>query len=109
MVDEKALPDGRSRMDFDTGQETHDMREPARQELRLAHPQPVGNAVPPHGMQARIAYQNFKGAARGRVPLKYRPDVVLHHGKEFSDHKKLPIFLHFPVKVASKSHSRIGV
>jgi hypothetical protein len=70
-------------MDLNTGQETTKMRYEASEEKELRNPEPVGNAVNPECMQARIAEDNLHNIAGCRITLKNRINIftkILYHG-----------------------------
>jgi hypothetical protein len=49
--------------------------EEAPEELQVMIPAPVGQAVDPDGVQARVTEQDFEQASCRRVSIKDRPDV----------------------------------
>jgi hypothetical protein len=59
MIDEKAWPKTRPRMDFDPGQESAHMRDEATKGLEVAFPEPVCNVVKIQGMKTGIAHENL--------------------------------------------------
>ena len=62
-------------MNIDAGEEAGELREDARRQTQPATPEPVGDAVKPHGPEARIAEQDLKPRARSRVALQDGVDV----------------------------------
>src|SRR5215213_1458316 len=66
MVEEEALADLCAGMDVDGGEEAGEMVHEAREEIELALPQPVRNAVEAHRQHSRIE-QNVPTRARGRI------------------------------------------
>src|SRR5574340_1445840 len=76
-------PDGRARMDLDAGEPARDMRQEACQPFQVGVPQGVRHAVQDARMQARIAGQHLKSAARRRIAVEYAgdifPDILEHH------------------------------
>src|SRR3546814_7128247 len=79
VIDEKAPPDGRARMNLDASEPARQIRVEARQPLQLMRPQPVADAMPPDRMQARIARQHFPSTARGRVAITNAGEIGRAH------------------------------
>src|SRR3546814_16964410 len=80
VIDEKAPPDARARMNLNASEPARQIRVEARQPLQLMRPQPVADAMPPDRMQARIARQHFPRTARGRVAIQNAGDIFLDAG-----------------------------
>jgi hypothetical protein len=71
MIDEKAAPDLRAGMDFDTGKEAAEMRRQAREPSQPCTPQIVRKAVHQQCMKTRVAGDDFPSIARCRIALEY--------------------------------------
>ena len=71
VIDEQAAPNLRAGMNFDSGQQTRNLREPAREQEKRMIPEPVIHAIEPDRMQAGVAEKYFQ-ARLGR-------GIVLHH------------------------------
>ena len=82
VVDEETPAEQRAGMNIDAGEEAADLREDARRQAQIVTPKPVRNAVNPHRPEPRIAEQNFKPRARGRIALHHGADVVANSGKQ---------------------------
>jgi hypothetical protein len=70
VIDEHTPADGRAGVDFDTGEETSEMRNQATQPTQTARPQPVRKTMQGDGMHARIAGQHLPESARGGITLE---------------------------------------
>src|SRR6185369_15133254 len=75
VINKKLSTDLGARMDFDTGQETADMRGKAAEEEELVDPEPVGDTIEPKRMQAGIAKYDLQHISGGRIAFKNRVDV----------------------------------
>ena len=70
VVKEHLVADLGARVNLDAGEKTSHMGNKATQPFQAMVPAPVGTPVQDHGMQARVASQNFPGAAGGGVAVK---------------------------------------
>ena len=75
VVDKETPPDGRPRMDLDTGEPARKVRNEARQPFEIGMPQRIGQAMEDARMQARIAGQHLKGGARRGVAVEYAGNI----------------------------------
>ncbi len=82
VIDEEPRPEKRARMNIDARIESADLRKDARAEAQLVMPQPMRNAMNPHGPQPRIAEQNFEVGARSRIALHDRTDIIANSEKQ---------------------------
>ena len=83
MIDEEAPPDARARMNFDARPGARKLRDDAPQREPAAFVQPVRHAMQQHGVEARIAQENFHDAARRRIPAEYRVDLLAYVAEHF--------------------------
>jgi hypothetical protein len=84
MVDEKLAADFSTGVYFNTCQESADMGGKSSQEIELIDPEQVGYTVDPQRVQARIAENDLKHVACGRVAFKDRIYIlakVFEHGE----------------------------
>jgi hypothetical protein len=61
VIDEKTPADGCAGMDFDSGQETSNLREPAWEQPEAVHPEPMGEVMYPARVNAGIAQKYCQG------------------------------------------------
>jgi hypothetical protein len=81
MVDEKALAQRSSRMNFDSGEEPAYMRYEPRQNGHFPHPESVSDAMKLPRMEARVGEKNFDYVQRGWITFEYRSNVSSETGK----------------------------
>ena len=99
VIDEEAAAEFGTGMDFDSGEQARDLREPAGEESQIMTPQPVREMVRPDGVKAGIAEKNFRVGARGRVGLEDGGDIFAY-GMEEAGQVEFP-FLSFQFAVQS--------
>ena len=75
VVDEDALANHRTGVDFNAGEPAPNVRDKTAQPLETMRPAPVRGAMPPDGVQTGVAGDDFPSAARGRIALKNALDV----------------------------------
>ena len=82
VVNEQAPADAGSGMNFDSGEETCALREPAAEQEKTVVPEPVIDPIEPKRMQAGIAQEHFEaGLCRG-ITLEDGGDVLANPGNE---------------------------
>lgn len=82
MVDKEMLADLRSRVDFDPGEVTGDLREYAGKRTVAVVPEPVLGDMVPFGMETGVGQEDDERALSGGVLLLDRLDVLANRGYE---------------------------
>lgn len=77
-VDEHASTDDGTGVDIYTGQDASEFGSCPREQPGATLPQPVGEAVAPHGVHARVAEDDFQRGRGRRIPLPGCSDVAPH-------------------------------
>lgn len=78
VVDEHASTDDGTGVDIYTGQDASEFGSCPREQPGATLPQPVGEAVAPHGVHARVAEDDFQRGRGRRIPLPGCSDVAPH-------------------------------
>ena len=95
VIDKNATTNLCAGMDFDAGQDSAKMRNQSTKPVQPYLPKPVGQAVRHQSVQARIARDDFKFAARCRIAFQNAVDVFAY----FFKHN-----VHRSAEFASRSH-----
>ena len=93
MIDEKATPDGRSRMNFDSREEAADLGDNARQQRNAHLVQPMGEPMRQNRVKPGIAEEDFQHALGGWIFMKNRIDLFpdrLEHRRTIMTQQRTP-------------------
>src|ERR1700743_507183 len=85
VIDEKTPPDLRSRVDFNAGQKTRNLRDEPRNDRDVRLVQPMRETVQQNGVEAGVTEEDFNGALRRWVFTKYGIDLFPDSGKHASN------------------------
>jgi hypothetical protein len=81
VVDEQAGADRGARMDFNPGKEADGMRDDPPRKLQMPLPEPMAEAIAPHGMKSRIAEEDLDRPAGRRIAVQDGPDIFAEGSK----------------------------
>ena len=86
VIDEKSTPDGRARVNLDSGKPAPDIGKRSSQPFQPFGPQPVRPSMHQQRMGTRIGCQNLKNGTRGRITIEDTIDIFLN----LREHVSLP-------------------
>ena len=87
VIDEQSVPDLRTGVNLNAGEEAHDLRNVTAQQFQMMYPQPVRQAIAPQGIQPRIAQQHLQQTARRRIAIEHGLNIAAKSCKHTALHK----------------------
>ena len=81
VVDKNSPAHDRAGMNFDTGEEARELRNPAAGPFEIGQPEPMCKPMPSKRMHAGIQRQNFERRACGGIAFQHHRDIFPQSSK----------------------------